>query len=94
MSENTKEEYLEKILGVYKNNPQDDSLNQVEKLLLQQAFAKENKLATLLEQMQTLKEELDNKQKQLQLLDQQVTFERGQMTGIVDSLLSLRTENE
>ena len=91
---NVKQIYLQRVLEIYKNNPQDDNLSSAERVLLQQAFAKEQRVGQILKQMQDLKEELENKQKQLQVLDQQVVFERGQLTGTLDSLLALKPEED
>ncbi len=91
MDRNEKELYLQRTIEKYKNNPNDVDLNQAERMLLQQAFTKEANVNKLLEQAKTIQEDIENKRKQLQLLDQQVVFERGQMTGLVDALLSLKS---
>lgn len=91
MDRNEKELYLQSTIEKYKGNPNDASLSQAEKMLLQQAFTKEANINRLLEQAKTIQEDIENKRKQLQLLDQQVVFERGQMTGLIDALLSLKS---
>lgn len=83
-------EYLQKVLETYKGNPTDDSLTQAEKLILQQALAREAKIKEFAEQMNAMQEELTETQKKLQVLDSQVLFERGQLSGLVEALLALR----
>lgn len=91
---NPKQVYLQAVLDKYKENPQDETLSQAERVLLQQAFAKEQRIGELLQQSESIKQEIETKHKQLQLLDQQVVFERGQMTGMVESLLALKPDEE
>ena len=86
--------YLNEILEKYKSNPKDESLSQSEKVLVHQAYSKETRINQLFEQTKTIQDEIESKQKQLQLLDQQVVFERGQLSGIIDSLIALKPNVE
>ena len=94
MGSENKQEYLNKVLELYKNDPSTDELNTVEKTLLRQALSKESKVLELIDESKKVQKEIEEKQKQLQVLEQQVVFERGQMTGIIDSLLGLALETE
>ena len=83
MTPEEKNAYLQHILATYKNNSSDKSLSKEEKLLLRQIVIKEEEVNKVIDQIQ-------EKQKGLQLLDQQLLFERGQISGLVDALLSLK----
>lgn len=89
-----RQKYLQRVLELYKKDSDTDELNTVEKKLLKQALAKESKVLELLNESKKIQKELEEKQKQLQILEEQVVFERGQMTGVIDSLLDLALETE
>lgn len=81
------QEYLNSILEKFNADPNDESLSETERVLLQKVMDVEKEVVELSEQFNTLAEEIKAKQEKA---NQQILLKKGQSQGLVDSLLALR----
>src|SRR5690606_9197832 len=91
-NKDVKSKYLNEILDKFKANPADETLSSSEKILLHKAFKLEGNIISIMKKMEDAKQELDALTAKLKELEQSLVYERGQMTGTVEALLSLKSE--
>lgn len=82
--------YLQGLLDKFNTNPEDPTLQQVERVLLKKLVEVHKNINDLSGQINTLNEEIKEKQQKGNALVQQVTHLQGQSQGYLDSLLALR----
>lgn len=98
MSEETKQEpvltqdqaYLQEVLQKFNTNPEDESLKDVEKVLLGKIRETQEAISKISQEIEDLNTEIRERQEKGNGLVQQLVHLQGQSQGFLDSLLALK----
>lgn len=82
--------YLEDVLKKFNANPNDPSLDDVEKVLLRRIQEVHIEISNLSKQLEGLNKEIKERQDKGEQLVQQLVHLQGKSQGFVDSLLALK----
>jgi len=85
-----KQEYLQELVVKYNANPNDETLSEVEKVLLTKVAEAEKNLNTLLQQATDLEKELSAKSQSLSDLRATMVREKGKSDAFVEALVALK----
>lgn len=84
------EAYFREILDKFNKDPNDPTLEKAERILLTQIQAAQKSISEIAGQIDTLNEEIKERQQKNETLVQQLIHLQGKSQGFVDSLLALR----
>lgn len=90
--QNENELYINDIVEKYINNQDDESLSDTEKLLLNKIVNTKRKVELLLKESEELKNEIKSIQDQIYKVEDKVIFQKGQLTGVIEALLTLKSK--
>lgn len=82
--------YFEEVLTKFNTNPEDPSLQDIERVLLAKVQTAQKSISELSKQVENLNTEIRERQEKGSQLVQQLVHLQGQSQGYVDSLLALR----
>ena len=82
--------YLQEVLEKFNTNPEDPSLQDVERVLLEKIRGTQQGISEIAKQIEELNAEIRERQEKGNQLVQQLVHLQGQSQGFVDSLLALR----
>jgi peptidoglycan hydrolase CwlO-like protein len=82
--------YLQAILEKFNKDPEDPTLQEVEKVLLAKIRDVQQEIAKLAKEVETTNTEIRERQEKGNNLVQQVIHKQGQSQGYIDSLLALK----
>lgn len=86
----TEQAYFQEVLEKFNTNPEDPSLQDVERVLLRKIKAAQQSISELAKQVEDLNAEIRERQEKGNQLVQKLVHLQGQSQGFVDSLLALR----
>ena len=86
----TEQVYLQEVLEKFNTNPDDPSLQDVERVLLGKIKVAQKSIAEATKQVEDINAEIRERQERGNVVVQQLVHLRGQSQGLVDSLLALR----
>jgi len=85
-----KQEYLQELVAKYNANPNDETLSEVEKVLLAKVAEAEKNLNTLVQQATELEKEINSKSQSLADLRATMVREKGKSDAFVEALVALK----
>ena len=85
------QDYLREVLRKFNADPNDASLSEVEKILLNKIQGVQNEIAGLRQEVDKLNAEIRERQDKGTNIVEQIVHKQGQSQGYIDSLLALRT---
>jgi len=86
----SKQEYLQALVAKYNANPNDETLSEVEKVLLAKVAEAEKNLNGLVQQATELEKDINSKSQSLADLRATMVREKGKSDAFVEALVALK----
>ena len=83
-------EYLQRIIQLFRANPDSEELTPNEKILLKKILDAEKEAEGFLQQASAINKEVEERQNKLVALNQKILHKNGQLQAFIESLLATR----